>query len=362
MGHPEIENRTPFAFEALFVADEEGRPIVAPIVKATFEIGPDSRLSIAEKQLPILFAGEPVGVPGESSYRYEPETAFVKPATDVILIGSACAPRAGTTTLDVEFNVGKLTKRARVTGDRRWGKGLWGTRIVGPEPFEKVPLTWERAYGGWDRSAADPKRHSFEQRNPVGVGYRGKGAHVVDGAPLPNVEDPRHMLRSYGGKSVPVGFGFTSPDWHPRSTLAGTYDAAWARDRKPLLPTNFDRRFFNAAPEGLVATGYLRGDEPVLAVNVTSQGRLTFKLPGITPPRCHVSFRYREDEIVETRLDTVLVDTDHRRVSLTWRAHTMLRNGPLDVRAIRITAEGVASGEPARSEALGRPEPVRLTA
>ncbi len=38
MAHPEIDNRTPFAFAPLFIADEDGRPIVATIVKATFDV------------------------------------------------------------------------------------------------------------------------------------------------------------------------------------------------------------------------------------------------------------------------------------------------------------------------------------
>ena len=34
MGHPAIDNRTPFAFDALYLADEEGRPLVVPVLKA----------------------------------------------------------------------------------------------------------------------------------------------------------------------------------------------------------------------------------------------------------------------------------------------------------------------------------------
>ena len=36
MAHLAVENKTPFAFEAFFLADEEGRMLFVPIVKATY--------------------------------------------------------------------------------------------------------------------------------------------------------------------------------------------------------------------------------------------------------------------------------------------------------------------------------------
>ena len=35
----------------------------------------------------VSLAGQLWGEPGKSSYKYEPECAFIKPATDVVLIG-----------------------------------------------------------------------------------------------------------------------------------------------------------------------------------------------------------------------------------------------------------------------------------
>src|SRR5882672_1114719 len=118
MGHPEIHNLTPFGFEALFVCDEAGRPIVSTIVKATFDVLAGGALELAAEQLPVDFQGSHHGDPAESSQRYEPETAFTKPATDVVLIGHAHAPSKRATSVEVELRVGALAKRLRVTGDR----------------------------------------------------------------------------------------------------------------------------------------------------------------------------------------------------------------------------------------------------
>src|ERR1035438_5423849 len=197
MGHAEIENRTPFAFEASIAADEEGCPLLVPIVKATYAIQRDSSLTVAEKQMPVTLAGQLYGKPGVSSYKYEPECAFMKPATDVALIGFAHAPAVGATEVYVSLCAGSLEKTVRVVGDRFWYRSMGMTVATAAEPFETIPLTWERAFGGWDRSHPDKEKHTFEPRNPVGTGFRSKHGRFEDGVRLPNIEDPRRPMRDY---------------------------------------------------------------------------------------------------------------------------------------------------------------------
>lgn len=344
MPHPEVDNRTPFAFEPLVVADEDGRPILVPIVKATFDVDTAGQVSIAEEQVPVNFPGEPYGEAGTSSYRLEPETAFLKPATDVVLVGHAHAPQRGTTYVDVEFRVGPVGKWLRVWGDR-YATGLRGGGVSDPTPFEVVPLTFERAFGGWDRTADDEKHHGCEPRNPVGVGFRTKHGRVVEGDPWPNIEDPYDPIRSLGPSGKPAGVGFLSPDWQPRASLAGTYDDAWTQSRSPLLPKDFDRRFFNAASEGMVTTGYLLGTEPVVVRQATPEGYWAFYLPGVAPPQCRVVTRFGGDAVLDTNLDTVIVDADAKQLVLLWRTFTHLREGPLDVAAMTVTCANVARPE-----------------
>ena len=333
MGHPEIDNRTPFAFEALFASSERSRPVVAPLVKATFEISARGELELSPEQVPVNLTGEWFGDPGESSQRFEPESAFVKPSTDVVLIGHAHARRRDSVRGEVELRVGPLVQRVLVSGDRA---------VPSPvEPFERIPLVYERCYGGWDRSHPNPERHRFHPGNPVGVGFRARGSRFQEGAPLPNLEDPRARLTRYRGRSRPAGFGFTCPHWEPRRRLAGTYDAAWERERMPLLPEDFQRRFFNAAAPALIAPRFLRGDEAVLVRGASPEGQLSFRLPAIQPPVSRLSFRDRPDETLVGNLDTVIIDLDARKLLLLWRAFTGLDEGPLDVRAIEVSAEGV---------------------
>ncbi len=346
MPHPEVENHTKFAFAPQLVGDEAGRPLLVLVIKATYDLRPKGVVALAEQQLPVNADGESWGKPGESSFRFEPEVAWSKPGTDVVLVGHAWAPRTGIGVVDASFSVGSAYQVARVFGERVWYRSVVNIRATDPQPFEKIPLTYERAFGGWDRSDPDESAHQFDPRNPVGVGFRNKKAVFEERALLPNVEDPSQLMATYLDRPEPVGFGFTCPHWQPRAALAGTYDEAWSKTRQPLLPEDFDRRFFNAASPGLLFPGRLRGDEPVRGQHVDKTGVLAFDLPGQPPPTCRVGLKGREDEHRTTELDTVIVDTDARRLLLLWRTEVVLSNGPHDLTAIEISAEGARLRKP----------------
>lgn len=344
MAHPEIDNRTPFAVEMNFPTDEEGRPLAVPIVKATYDVDTRGGLALAPDQTPVDFLGESYGEPGVSSFRLEPDIAFVKPATDVVLLGHAHAPRSNTSVVDVTFQAGKLGKTVRVWGDR-WVTGGMMADLSPPQPFERIPLTWERAFGGWDRTPGDEELHWFDVRNPVGVGYVSKHGKVMEGSPLPNLEDPWDPLRAPGGHCKPAGFGFVSPDWQARAQYAGTYDDRWMASRAPLLPTDFNRRFFNSGSEGMTAAGYFLGDEWIQVQGATQEGNWIFQLPRLENPRCLISTRFNGDRELATSLDTVIVDADEKRLILTWRAHGPVRDGPLDVKTLVVECANAPSVE-----------------
>jgi hypothetical protein len=245
----------------------------------------------------------------------------------------------------VGFRVGPLTKVARVTGDRRWQPGLLGSKISPPQPFEKMPLLWERAFGGWDRTPEKEEHHQYEAQNPVGTGFVAKKGKLLPGAPLPNIEDPREPVTGQGGRVQPVGFGFTGHHWQPRSRFGGTFDEAWEKERSPRLPKDFDRRFFLAAAPGQSTATHLVGNEPIVVIGATAEGRWEFSLPGIAAPRCAVALRLGPVQDLRTALDTVIVDADRRQVVLLWRAFMTLRQGPHDVRAMTITADHIPPAE-----------------
>ncbi|HEY5809803.1 MAG TPA: DUF2169 domain-containing protein, partial [Povalibacter sp.] len=259
-------------------------------------------------------------------------------ATDVVMLGHACATAPNTTQMRVGIRIGPMTKLVRVVGDRFLARRSGATSVSDPRPFERIPLVYERAFGGWDRRGDDAAQHRCEPRNPVGMGFRTPAISSDDQVALPNIEYEDQLLRAYGDTPAPAGFGFMAPNWAPRSAYGGTYDAAWDSQRKPLLPADFDRRFFNAASPGLIAPGYLRGDESVVVIGASPHGRVGFDLPAIAPPECVVELRGRRRIPLQTMLDTVIVDMDQLHLSLLWRVHVPVRNGPHDVLSVEVRA------------------------
>lgn len=343
MGHPKIHNETPFEFAPLFLADAQGHPLFVPLLKATFTIGADGRLGVAPKQVPVSIGGEFWGAPEDSSYRLAPEGVTCKPATDVVLIGHAYPAHPGDRETLVGLRVAALRKIVRVFGDRWWVNTAGRVLMSEPLPLERIPLRWERAFGGWDRGDPDPRRHACEARNPVGTGFRRRWNDAERSLALPNLEDPRHPIGSLTDRPPPAGFGFVAANWQPRAALAGTYDADWMQHRRPLLPTDFDPRFLNAAPPDQQVPGHLRGDEPIAVVNASPRGRLDFWLPGLGPPTFEVALRGGRTRTLVPVLDTLVIDADAAEVALSWRAQLPISEVPADLVAVRIRWTKTAS-------------------
>lgn len=307
----DLQNST--SFEAALVPglDKDGRDTLTVAVKGTFAIDRRGGTSPAEAQLPLQRGDAHHGEPGVSSVRVEDESSPMKRGTDVVLVGSAWA--GGKSSVDVTFRVGRLQRVARVFGDRAWYRTPTGVAISDPVAFTRMPLVWERAFGGKDAAAEG----AFDARNPIGVGYTtATESDRIDGVRLPNVEDPEAPIASPTDRPAPVGFGFVGRHWTPRAALAGTYDDAWKRDRAPLLPLDFDDRFFNGG--ALVSREHLKGGEPVHVIGANETGDLRFDLPAATPDVA-MSIRGVARDLTP-RIDTVVVFADDRRVTLIWRA------------------------------------------
>jgi hypothetical protein len=123
------------------------------------------------------------------------------------------------------------------------------------------------------------------RENLVGTGFIGKLTRErVEGLRLPNLEDPRNLIRSWDTRPKPVGFAFYGRGWMPRLAYAGTYGEKYMKERHPLPPADFSYRFFNGAHPDLQVKGYLRGDEEVVLLNVCPHDpEMRFRLPGIVP-------------------------------------------------------------------------------
>jgi hypothetical protein len=288
-------------------------------VKGTFAINSDGSTTAAETQEEVCRVPKYFGDPGKSSLLYESELVHTKPTTDILLLGHAYSPGGkGGTQVDVTIRIDTIVKTLRVFGDRYWDGGMIDLAMSDPKPFEKIPIIYERAFGGVDQKSEDSKRHGWERRNPVGAGFAVEPKHLI-GRLAPNIEDPKSLIRSWRDRPRPVGFGPIAGHWSPRVELAGTYGEKWKKERFPLLPVDFDDRYYLCSPEDQRTSRYLWGGEPVELSNLTSTRFLRFNLPRIS---LGFSTHFFTGESVKHRpvLHAVILEPDAPRVMMVWHS------------------------------------------
>ena len=355
----QIVNDTKASVDTVLWEDLKGQPKLSVIVKFTFDIE-KGKPAISSRQLPVFmtdfhYKDDPI-----ASVLFETDRVPFKPFADVVLVGKAHAPgKRPVTEVDVTMRVGGLKKSIRVFGDRKWffpTNAAMLPLISSPDFFLTMDLVYERAFGGMDEASA-----LFCRQNLLGTGYIGrKSKESLHGKVLPNLEDPKHLISSWDDHPNPMGFGFFGRGWFPRLSYAGTYDERYQRERAPALPEDFSYLIFNGAHPDLQLKGYLRGDEEVELINLSSQPLLHFQLPGISP-RIAISkwtvppaewieqnaIEGREvtidqvpttEELVEALLDTLVFAPEDGLFYEVFRAVFPLSElSPLEIASIKIT-------------------------
>ena len=313
----QIENRTPFNSELFVCANPAGVDSLYLVVKASFEC---SNFTLSDEQVPIFKQDEYWGEPAKSSIKFPSDYGLSKVATDLVVVGHAMAPQQQPVReLDVSFQLGAISKKLKVFGDRYWEKN----RFSSPGEFVQMPLVYEKAYGG--------KQHEF---NDIGCGVN---AHEKESDPvlLPNIEDPNDLISSRRHKPLPAGFAALSPNWLPRAQYCGTFDDSWQKKRAPFLPLDFDPKFLNVAARGMTMLGHLRGGEHVRISNMNEQGDVRFDLPKFNFA-CRVLIGVTTVDIPVVT-ETVLLEPNQNRVSLTWKAEYEGGARVHKVRSVKLT-------------------------
>lgn len=312
----QLRNTTPFPATLGLFPDICGIDTLHILVRGTFTLH-GATLRVAEQQSPIPITDVHYGDPSTSSIRLGGEMHPVKGSTDVILVGHAWSSTGrAVTSLDVTVTVGPVSKTVRVFGDRQW-EGLLGDRISSPAPFIEMPLVYERASGGVLQIDADGQPKFMDLRNPLGIGPATLPNGTVAGKSIPNIEDPKCLIRSVRDNPPPANFGFIAPHWRPRCEYVGTYGEKWSNERAPYLPEDFDPRFFNAAHPDLICTSFLKGDEPIHVQNASREGVFQCHLP-----RCELAVIVvfgNNVQPVHMNLETVLLEPNNNRICLSWK-------------------------------------------
>lgn len=327
--------------------EPSGRELLVVVIKGTFRMPepdePPGHFALAEQQLPLVMADTFTGEPGLSAPAYEVDFAPRKHACDILLLGCAHAPQGRPVgRCEVGIRIGDWQKVFAVVGERHWEAGIGGVSAAPPLAFVRQPISYDVAFGGTDLRHEDPGQHAAFMPNPVGRGFhKHLRAGWVDGAPLPATEEVGQAVRDPGGNYRPMAFGPVGRGWSTRSCFAGTYDDAWLADHFPFLPPDFDERYYQAAPadQQLPLQTFARGPVDVALANLTPQGLTRFTIPHLVAP-VHVFPKKGEREDYTAQLDTVVIEPDANRFTLTWRVARPLRKNMFEIAQVLVGKKG----------------------
>lgn len=327
MSVSEKYNFTPFLADVAFTQDNDGLDCAVFVVKAAFAFSDAGKLEILprEETIPILPVDQFDGAPEASALQYPSDIIHDKQGTDIIVNGHAYAH--GRSTIDAGFRLGPVAKILRCFGTRRWEQGLGGHNISPPEPFYRLALSYELAFGGSGPDGSGG-RLSFAQ-NPLGIGYVTDGA---EGNLLPHIEYRDRLIGRPQERPPPAALGAIPRHWPQRQIYAGTYDEKWMTSRRPLLPLDFDRRFLNTVAADQVHVAGLQGNETFELYNTHP------RVPtlSITLPRLSLTVTLRvcgKRYTLPLTMDTLIIEPDDSRLCMTFRCtypidgqHTLLKS------------------------------------
>lgn len=248
------------------------------------------------------------------------DEAMPKARGEVLVTGSAYVPGgASAPACEVRVAIGTVDKYLRVIGDRVWDE-RGGT--TNPAPFTSMPLTWARSFGG-----------EGYPENPTGKGFAVVQTPAGPVRPLPNIEDPRALVRTPDDHPPPAGLGAYDFSWPQRASKLGTYDAQWLANDFPGFARDVDWTAFNAAPSDQWTDGAFRGDEAFALVNLhPERPRIEGSLPGLLA-RAFVNRRVEGAERFEEvplRLETVHFLPGALRAVLLFRGVTIIEEDDAD--------------------------------
>jgi len=327
--------------------EPSGRESLVVVIKGTFRFPqagePVGHFALHEEQLPLVMADTFTGEPGLSAPVYEVDYAPHKPHCDVLLLGSAYAPHGRPTPrVETGVRIGNWSKRIAVVGPRQWDCGLATLRATPAAAFTRQPISYDVAYGGADLVHEDPSQHAAYMANPVGVGFhRHLRKSWMDGKPLPSTEELGRSISDPDSDYQPMAYGPVGRGWEPRYRFAGTYDDAWLEHHFPFLPPDFDTRYYQAAPadQQLPLDAFRTGPVEVTLANLTPEGVTRFTIPHLTAP-IHIFPKRGEREDHMATLDTIVIEPDQQRFSLTWRVARPLKKNMFEISQVLVGKKG----------------------
>ena len=132
-----------------------------------------------------------------------PDFDYRRRHVDLIVFGKARTPgRQALQSMQVRVSSGQFSRGYTVTGDRSWKQNGRDWAASAPLPFESMPLTNDRAFGGAYVGEAGACAYPM---NPSGKGFALSDTKL-DAVQLPNIERPESLITSWKDQPVPACF------------------------------------------------------------------------------------------------------------------------------------------------------------
>ncbi|TDM05505.1 MAG: hypothetical protein C4K60_12120 [Ideonella sp. MAG2] len=332
-----LDNRTACPAVWHLMPDADGGEAGLLVVKASFCLS-TGRLAAAESQCQVKMLPKHVPIAdlplSDAQFRLlgdrakqtilweDHDLSPPKPNFNLLVQATVTVPPGGAGDyVTAGLKVGNKTVGVKVFGPRYRLQGLLGKELKRLDgAAAEVPLNY--AFSGGEGSLLETPDNKEQELSllPWFEPIVQPGAEV--------------LLHEYFGLShCPVGAAH-------RRKFAGTYDEQWKSERAPLLPEDFDRRFWNDAsptlqwPDPLVAGTSIRmanlSRVPLVVGTVPS---MTWRVKGyddVGKLQCDVRLRN----------DTLLLEPDADRMTFTWRA--LFSKGPAGGLPKRLLIEALA--------------------
>ncbi len=293
-----------------------GRRVVTVIVKITCKLEHDAHMTVISPA-PIAteerhFRNNPV-----ASLTRASDLALLVPRPELVVVGSAfAAPGRPVSETTVRLALQRdttmlINKRLEITGDRRCAPGREPPK---PEPFQSMPIRYERALGGIS-----------SRENPVGVGL----------APDPDglVTFPNVTLRG-DTHGEPAGLGPIPSAWPVRAHRRGSM--GWSAANTSLdveVPEDFDDAYYQTAPSDQ-RTAEIRGGDLLAIVNMHPEIPMLRSYLPLAKGVALAQTRRGDRIPLALRIDTLHIEPDVMRAEIVFRAATVLHEA--DASELRI--------------------------
>ncbi len=353
-----------------------GEERVGIVLKRTYFFEPGKGCELAGEPLeePVTqseYVYEELKPPLVSPVCFDIDTQAFRRLTDLVVQGSANTYGAPQREVTVTVRVGYFERSIRVFGERRIEFGRDGLpQFTEPELFETMPLRYDRAYGGFDKTAF--QRYGLEQmfrdlhkarpefglmagtpyhypRNPCGRGFLiDADVESFRATEVPNLEFPYEVLtpeslavgstENWVRGPLPACMDWQSAGWFPRigylgmSGLPGSYseriaeiDYGWAppdllASEDPIKTMKVRPEFAQAASPGMSLAEIAPGEIVRLTNLHLDEPEMWFQLPA-EMPRVLVEVDGGAMAELEPHLNAVVIRPDEEQLVMIWCAH-----------------------------------------